>query len=462
MNENELENKEPETPADEVPQSEPIENAEETRPKILRNAVIGVVVLAAVLIGAFFYIERSAKPKQADPAAETEVVVSVKTATAQKETIAREETALGTVAPAEQSTVSAGISAQIKQMRLLKNALVQKGEVIAVLASQDLEGQRNEAQAALSEAKLNLETLQKVTIPQASSQSEKDLSDAKAAADNARATFARRKDLYANGGISLKELEASQLALTNTENALRLVRRSAALNKTAVNPNSRAIAESRIRQAEGRLRTIDAQASLAEVRAPLSGIITDQFQFEGDFASQGAKLVTIADIGSVIIKAAFADSVVAGLKQGDGVVVYPTGAPEERMGGTVTLISRSTDPQNRTVEVWANFANGRGWLRAGDAVQFVVSSHSVNDAVVVPAAAVQLDASNSGDGTVMVVGEDSLAHETKVKTGIRSGGKIQILEGLDGGETVVVVGNYALPDGTKVEIAKEPAPASGE
>jgi RND family efflux transporter MFP subunit len=421
-----------------------------------RNAVIAIVVLALLLVAAYFYIERSRNtPEKTETADKEEVVVSVKVAKAEKDSIAKEDTALGTVAPAEQSTVSASISAQIKQMRLLKNAFVQKGEVLAVLASQDLQGQRNEAQAAVQEAKLNLETLQKVTIPQTAAQTEKDLSDAKAGADNARATYERRKDLYAQGGISLKELEASQLALTNAENNLRLVRQNAGLNKTAVNPNARAIAESKIRQAEARLKTIDAQASLAEIRAPLTGIVTDQFQFEGDFAAQGAKLLTIADIGSVIIKANFADSVVAGLKTGDGVTVYPTGMPDERMGGTVTLISRSTDPQNRTVEVWANFANGSGRLRAGDAVQFVVSSQSVTDAVVVPAAAVQLEAANADEGIVMTVDSESVAHETKVKVGLKSGGKIQILEGLEGGETVVIEGNYSLPDGTKVEIAKE-------
>jgi multidrug efflux pump subunit AcrA (membrane-fusion protein) len=48
-----------------------------------------------------------------------------------------------------------------------------------------------------------------------------------------------------------------------------------------------------------------------------------------------------------------------------------------------------------------------------------------------------------------------VAHETKVTTGIRTADKIEIVEGLKGGETVVVEGNYALPDGTKVEIATE-------
>jgi hypothetical protein len=67
---------------------------------------------------------------------------------------------------------------------------------------------------------------------------------------------------------------------------------------------------------------------------------------------------------------------------------------------------------------------------------------------------VTLEASNADEGTVMVVDAKNIAHETKVTVGIRTVDRIEIVEGLQGGETVVIEGNFALPDGTKVEIAK--------
>ncbi len=416
--------------------------------------VIAAIVIAALcLIGIYLYLQRT--PTASAPEKKEEPVVSVKVAKAEKDSISSEISAPATVAPAEQSTVSSTISAQIIQMRLLKNAVVQKGEVIAVLASQDLRAQRDEAQAALNEAKLNLETLERVTIPQTSAQTEKDLSDAKAAADNARAVYERRKDLYQKGGISLKELEASQLAVTNADNAYRLIQKNTGLNKSAVNPNARSIAVAKIRQAQDHVNAIQVQANLAEIRAPITGIVTDQFQFEGEFASSGAKLMTISNLNEVIVKAQLADTVVAGLKAGDAVSIYPPSAPDERMTGRVTLISRSGDLQSRTVEVWARFGNPRGLLIAGGSVQFVVTSETVDDAIVIPLAAVTLSASNADEGTVMTVGIDSAAHETKVKIGIKQGDKVQITRGLKGGESVVVEGNYGLPDGTKVEIAAD-------
>ncbi len=445
--------------AGEASQGEDDEKAEDENfsPRQKFLIIGGIIAACLLLIFGYFYYERgkTADAGAATETGKTEIVVSVKVAKAEKQPISREFRAIGNVAPAQASTVAASISAQIKQMRRLKNQLVKQGEVLAVLASQDLQSQRNEANAALDEARLNLQTLQKVTIPQSKAQLEKDSADANANADNARAAFERRRDLYAKGGLSLKELETSQLALTNAENARRLAQNNAKLNAAAVNPNAQAIAQSKIKQAETRINSIDTQTNLAQIRAPLSGIVVDQFQFEGEYAAAGARLLTIADTGAVIVKANFADTVAANLQTGDAVTIYLSSAPDEPIGGKVTLISRSADAQNRTVEVQANFGNPRGLLRPNDAVQFVVAANPINDTVVVPLAAVTLAAANGVEGTVMTVNKDDIAHETKVQVGIKLGGVIQITEGLSGGETVIIEGNYALPDGTKVEIAKE-------
>ena len=272
--------------------------------------------------------------------------------------------------------------------------------------------------------------------------------------DNARRVYERRLALYNAGGISKKDLEASQLDLTKAENDLRLAEATVALRAKSLNPNDRAQAAAKVAQAEQHLGSLDAQLSYATVRAPISGIVTDQALYEGSFASSGTTLVTIADTTQVIVKAPFSDTVAAQLKVGDAAAVMPTDLPGESMTGQVTLISRSVDPTNRTVEVWVTLANGAGRLRVNGAAQVEVAADTKADAVVVPASAVTLDATNADEGTVMVVDDSSVAHETKVTVGIRSGDRVEITSGLEGGETVVTEGNYSLPDGTKVEVAQ--------
>jgi RND family efflux transporter MFP subunit len=415
-----------------------------------------VVLLVATLI--IWRLRRSASES------ETEVTptVSVKVVKAEKGSIAAPVTAVGTIWPREKADVGAKISAQIKKMALLKNKVVHAGEVIAVLESRDLQAQKAEAVAALNEARANERSLVTGTIPKTNAEDQKALNDARAKVNTARATYERRRTLYERGGISKKELEASQLDLTTAEDELRLQEQTVALRARSLNPNDRALAAARTAQAQQRVATLDAQLSYATIRSPMTGIVTDQFQYEGEFASAGGKLVTIADTSTVIVKAPFSDTAVTQLKTGDAATVVPTDTSAEEMHGQVTLLSRSSDPTNRTVEVWVTLGNESGQLRANGGAQVTVYANSKDDAIVVPASAVTLETSNADEGTVMVVDAENVAHETKVTIGIRTTDKIEIVDGLKGGETVVVEGNYALPDGTKVEIAKDEEKKEGE
>jgi len=363
-----------------------------------RSLVLASVVVAALVLGVVLYLrKRSAQPA----AAEAEVVVGVRVAKAEHKPIAAESSTLGTIFPREQATVSPKIGGQIVRMALLKNAVVAKGEVIAQLEPAD-----------------------------------RDIRDARANLDAARALYERRRVLYAQGGIALREVEAARLALTTAENTVRLAADRTGPGAAGGDPGG----------------SRGAPLTYASVRAPISGVVTDQFQFQGEFAAAGARLVTIADMSEVIVKAQVADNVVAQVQVGNAATILLPDQPDVRLTGRISLISRSSDPVNRTVEVWVNLTNETGRLRAGGAAEVVVATKQTDDAVVVPASAVSLDAPNKNTGTVMVVDAGNVAHETRVTVGIRTPQSVQVTAGLKGGETVVTEGNYALPDGSKVEI----------
>jgi multidrug efflux pump subunit AcrA (membrane-fusion protein) len=420
-----------------------------------RNAILIIAVIAVVVFGLTILIIWRWKKSKGESEAEVTPVVSVKVAKAEKGSIAAQVVAVGTIWPREKADVGAKISAQIKKMSLLKNKVVRAGEVIAQLESRDLQAQRAEAVAALNEARANERSLVTGTIPKTDAEDQKSLNDARAKVNNAQRLYERRRELYAQGGISQKDLEAAQLDLTTAQDELRLEEQTVSLRGRSLNPNDRALAAAKTTEAQQHLATLDAQLSYATIRSPITGIVTDQYQYEGEFAAAGGKLVTIADTSTVIVKAPFSDTVAAELKPGDAARVVPTDTSAEEMKGQITLLSRSSDPTNRTVEVWVTLANGEGKLRANGAAQVTVMANSKNDAIIVPTSAVTLEASNADEGTVMIVDAKNVARERKVTVGVRSGDKVEITEGLQEGDTVVIEGNFALPDGTKVEIATD-------
>jgi HlyD family secretion protein len=425
-----------------------------------RGGWLIVAVVFALLALLIIWISAGRKKTEEE---ETEAaVVSVRVAKAERGTISSEVSALGTIFPREAATVSSKINAQIKQMPLIRNKRARAGDVIATLEARDIQAQRAEAAAALQEAQANARLTSGGTIPEATAQDQKAVRDAQANVANAQATFERRRVLYERGGISKKDLEASQLALTTAENELRAAETAARLHQSTTNPSNRELASARVKQAQERVAALDAQLSYAAIRAPFSGVITEQFQYEGEYATAGGKLFTIADASEVIVKAPFPDTVTAQIKVGDPATVLPQELSGEELTGAVSLVSRASDPQSRTVEVWINLKNEAGRLRANSAARVVIATVTETDTVIVPSSAVTLDASDTDEGKVMVVDDESVAHETNVTVGIHTPDHMQITSGLKGGETVVIEGNYALPDESKVEVSEEGEEKNGE
>lgn len=434
----------------------PIKNVSDASPSSQFNSRVGYkgwVILSAIILVAL--ISYFLWPSKSEPAeSEAEVVVSVKVAQAERAPINEQAVSSGTIFPREQATVSAKVNGQIAKMPLLLNKTFHVGDEIAKLEAQDLIAQRNEANAALNEAQLNRRVIDRATIPEANANDEKNIRDARANYENARTIYQRRETLYQRGGLPKKDLDDSHLAMVTAENSLHLAEQAAELHRTATNPNNRDIADVKIKQAQDHVATLDAQLSYASIRAPISGVITEQFQYQGEFATAGAKLFTIADIDEVIVKASFADIVANKIKAGDSATVIPQEMPNTSLKGQIKLISHATDPNNRAVEVWVTLNNSSHQLRANSAAKVIVNTASSANTIVVPSSAVTLTATNNNAGTVMVVDKDLTAHAKEVKVGIHNAQQMEIVSGLNEGDTVIIEGNYALPDGVKVQIAE--------
>jgi multidrug efflux pump subunit AcrA (membrane-fusion protein) len=394
--------------------------------------------------------------------AEPEVVVTVKVAKAERGYVAESVTAVGTVTAKAESTVSPKVAASIAEMGILKDRYLSAGDTIAVLESRDLRAAAGEADAAVREAEAQLRQTAAGTNPEGDAQKQKAMRDAEAELRSAEALVRRRQVLFEKGGIPKKELEDAEMRLAQAEAAATLARRELALAASTLNPTNRQMAESRLEQARERAANAHAQLGYTVVRSPIAGIVTEQFHQKGDFVASGDKLVTVANIREVVVKAQFPDTEIASVHTGANAALELSSGQEEPISGTVQLVSRAADPASRTIEVWVSVLNEGNRLRPGEFSKVTIVAEEAENAVLVPRSAVVFENPNEDAGKVMVVDDASVAHEVEVTVGVRGDETYEITEGLEGGETVVVEGNYALPDGTKVnpvEEAEEAEPA---
>jgi RND family efflux transporter MFP subunit len=211
-----------------------------------------------------------------------------------------------------------------------------------------------------------------------------------------------------------------------------------------------------LESAKGKYLGAAAQLSYSEIRSPIDGVVTDRPLYPGEMAPAGAPLITVMNLAEVVARSHIPQEEAVLLKVGDKATIAALGE-EKPLEGKVTVVSPALDPNSTTVEVWVQAKNPSQRLKPGTSVQVSMLSKTVPDALVVPAAAVLT--APDGSTTVMVAGADHHAHQRTVKTGIRQGDDVQIVEGVKHGEKVVTAGAYGLPDNTKIstEAPKESA-----
>ena len=168
----------------------------------------------------------------------------------------------------------------------------------------------------------------------------------------------------------------------------------------------------------------------------------------GEYLAAGAPVVGLVRIHPLRLRVAVPERDAPSVRVGQAVRVRLEGDPAEHAGRVVRL-SPSIQEQNRTLIVEAEVANPGGRLRPGAFARAEIVVEADRTAVLVPASAVVTFA---GLEKVFVV-KDGQAVEQRIRTGRRSGDRVEILEGVAAGEPVVVdPGN--LVGGTPVTVTR--------
>lgn len=374
-------------------------------------------------------------------------VVSVQVAKADRGEIQQIIRAEAILFPRNQSAITPKVVAPVKTFYVNRGSHVHKGELLAILENRDLEATATDNKGAYVQAQANYGIATSSTLPEDWQKAEYDLKTAKEAYDAQQKVYDSRQLLYKEGAMPRKDLDASAVALVQAKSQYELAQQHlAALEKSGKKDQLEA-AKGQLVSAQGKYENAAAQLSYTEIRSPIDGVVTDRPLYPGETPAPGAPLITVMDTSSVIAKAHIPQEQAAALKVGDPATILAPG--DIKASGKVALISPALDPNSTTVEIWIDAPNPDGSLRPGTSVHLEAVAQTLKDAVIVPVSAVVK--TPDGASTVMVVRDDT-AHQVAVDIGVQEGQRVQITNGLAGGETVIVSGAYALPDNTKVKI----------
>jgi multidrug efflux pump subunit AcrA (membrane-fusion protein) len=378
-------------------------------------------------------------------------VVPVQVAEARREVIQRTITADGILRALDQSTITPKISAPVREFRVNRGDHVQKGQLLAVLENRDLAAAVADTKGAYDQAAAAHRSMTSATVPDELVKAQTEAQAAKQSLDAAQKLLASREKLYQEGALARRQVDEAGVAYAQAkgQSDTALKHLESVQNVTRIEDVKGAAGQ--LDSAKGKHDAAQAQLSYSEILSPISGIVADRPLFPGEMANAGSPLLTVMDVSSVIARVNIPPAQAAFVKVGQSARIVSADSSVE-VEGKVTVVSPAVDPQSTTVEVWVQAANPGERLRPGGTVRVTIMAGAVPDAVVVPPEA--LLPGQAGGSAVIVVGADSIAHEHKVETGVRSSDKVQILTGIAAGDRVVTVGGVGLQDGAKVS-AKE-------
>lgn len=239
----------------------------------------------------------------------------------------------------------------------------------------------------------------------------------------ARDALRRGQLLAADGSLSRAEAERRQLDLAQAQAA-----------------SDTAHARASALQAQIQRLGAGSAAGVATLSTPLGGVIASVGITPGELVDTGGEALTVADLSMVLVLAHVPESSVPLLAVGDPARVTTPGGTRS-WNGQVVALGAALDTQARTLPARIRLANPDGALRAGMAVEIVLTSDRDRRQLVVPDEAVQLIGdtqvafTKAGDGRFQ-------SHELKV--GVQRQDWIEVESGLSDGDEVVTTGSFEL------------------
>ncbi len=201
-----------------------------------------------------------------------------------------------------------------------------------------------------------------------------------------------------------------------------------------------------------RVDVLRAQLSDRVVTAPFAGVLGLRQVSAGSLVTPGTVITTLDDIDVVNVDFALPERHLAAVAAGQAIVARSDAYPGRDFDGKVVSLDSRVDPVTRAFQVRAEVANADHALRAGMLLNVEVMRPERSVIAVPEIAVVQV----GNDSFVFRVDGDAAVHRVRVELGARRRGAVEVVEGLEAGERIVVDGTVKLRDGVKVA---EAAPA---
>ena len=332
-------------------------------------------------------------------------ILPEKTATAELKQITQMYEAVGTVRPRTESSIEARVAGQVLSVMVKPGDAVKKGSLIVSIDSRQLKSKMEQAKQALKTAEAG------------KSQAHQAVIGAEAALKQASAAFKRIKTYFDSQAATAQDLEKAESAYLQAKAGLQRSK------------DGQKAAQAKTLQAKAVVGEAAIALGFTKIVAPEDGVVLKRFVEPGDLALPGKPLVALRTSGAFRLEAYVREGLITKGSPGTKLKVSI-----ETLGKTVDALVEEivpyADPSSRTFLVKASIPQMEG-LYPGMFGKLLIPVKTRN-VVVVPHDAVR----QVGQLELLFVKQNEKWSSVYVKTGTRIGQDVEILSGLNGGETI--------------------------
>jgi len=202
-----------------------------------------------------------------------------------------------------------------------------------------------------------------------------------------------------------------------------------------------------LKMIQAQKEVIEAQLAQTEIIAPFDGIIGLRYVSPGSYVSTDMLVATMQDVYPIKVEFSVPEKYVKQIKKGTEITVL-VGNSKEEYKGVVYAVESKIDLATRTIKARARIPNPNGDLIPGSFAKVDITLEQLPNAIVIPSESIIPEM----NGEKVFICVNGKARSVPVKTGIRTENSIQIVEGLNPQDTLVVTGLLQLSDGKAVEI----------
>jgi membrane fusion protein (multidrug efflux system) len=235
-----------------------------------------------------------------------------------------------------------------------------------------------------------------------------------------------------------------------------LVRTRQLLQEKAAAPADVERAEAQMRSTQAALDLLELRLDRTTVRSPFAGVVGRRLASLGDYVGTGTRLITLQTVNPQRAVFQVPERYADQLKVGQTVTFRVAALGERDFSGLVDFVDPMVSLPGRTITVKAQVPNPKRELQAGMFIEARLQTALRPNAVVVPEDAVS---PMQGEMWVWVV-SDGKAERRRVTLGIRNPGVVEVREGIQSGDQVVVGGAERLTPGAQVQVIEHARGAS--